>query len=123
MPWLSSKLLFSLLCMVCMHKGSSLNLDFMIFGNYVVIIFILTFIYICIYIYIYIYMDVLYVCMYVVVWQDHDCFMFIFICIYMYVCIMLFEKVIKNSSCGWMITYVGEWHEKIPSSWGIMWEE
>ena len=33
MPWLSWELLFSMFCMRCTDKGSSLNLDLMNIGN------------------------------------------------------------------------------------------
>lgn len=36
-PWLCWEKLFSMLCRLCTDKGSSLNLDLMTFGNYVVI--------------------------------------------------------------------------------------
>ena len=48
-------------------------------------------------------------------------FMLMFIC--MYVCMSLSDRVIRNHSCGGMITYAGEWHEEIPGSRGIKWEE
>jgi len=44
-PWLCWELLFSMLCMLCMDKGSSLNLDLMLSSNYVVIMIILMSIY------------------------------------------------------------------------------
>jgi hypothetical protein len=51
MPWLCWELLFSMLCMLCMNKGSSLNLDLMISGNYVMImIMLMLYIYICMYV-------------------------------------------------------------------------
>lgn len=51
MPWLCLELLFSILCMCCMDKGSSLNLDLMISGNYIMIIIMLMSIYeyMCVY--------------------------------------------------------------------------
>ena len=55
-PWLCWEWSFSMLCMFYMNKGSSLNLDLMIFGNYVVIMFVLMFLYVHVY---------MYVCMYV----------------------------------------------------------
>ena len=61
MPWLCCGLLFS---MLCMDKGSSLNLDLMISSNYVVIVIMMTSI--CIH---------MYACMYVIpdrVIMDHD---------------------------------------------------
>jgi len=45
MAWLCWELLFSMLRISCTHKGRSLNLDIMIFGNYVVIMIVLMFIY------------------------------------------------------------------------------
>ena len=41
MPWLSWELLFLMLHMCCMHKGSPLNMDLMIFSNYFVILIML----------------------------------------------------------------------------------
>jgi len=35
MPWLCLELLFSMFCMFCTNKGSSLNIDLTLFGNYV----------------------------------------------------------------------------------------
>ena len=60
MPWLSWELLF---LMFCMDKGSSLNLDLMIYGSYVVIMIM--------FMYIHVYM---YVCMSLFDWvfMDHD---------------------------------------------------
>ena len=79
MPWLCWELLFSMLCMLCTDKGSSLNIELMIYGNYVVIMIILTSIYVY-----------MYVCMPLSdrVVKDHDCLMLMFVCIYvcMYVC-------------------------------------
>jgi len=140
MPWLCFELFFLMLCMCCTHKGSSLNLDLMISGNYIMIMIMLMFIYAC-----------MYVCMYVVFDRanmDNDFFyangyMRICICVccyltgssgimnvlcwclyvYMYVCMSLFDRVTRDHSRGGMIAYVGEWHEKVPSSWGIKWEE
>jgi len=64
-----------MLHMCCMRKGSSLNLDIMIFGNYVVIMIMLMSI--CVY---------MCVCMYVIydtVIMDHDYFMLMFyVCMY-----------------------------------------
>ena len=72
MPWLCWEILFSMLCMLCTNNGSSLNLDLMISGNYVVIMSVS--------IYIYVYM---YVCRYVIFSRHHDCFV---IMLYMYLC-------------------------------------
>lgn len=102
---------FSMLCVVCTKKWSSLNCDLIISGNYVVITIILMFIYVY-----------MYVCMYVVVWQYHDCLMLIFICIYVYVCMLVSDRVVKNHSRGGMIAYAGEWHEEVPGLWGIKWQ-
>ena len=73
MPWLCQELSFSMLCMLCTDKGSTLNLDLMIFGNYVVIMITLMSIYVY-----------LYVCISLSdrVIRDHDCFMLMFISIY-----------------------------------------
>ena len=54
MSWLYWELLFSMLCMVRTDKGSSLNLDLMLSGNYVMIMTMLMFLYVH-----------MYVCMYV----------------------------------------------------------
>ena len=54
MPWLCWELLFSMLCVSCIGKGSSHDLDVIISGNYVLIMIMLTFIYVY-----------MYVCMYV----------------------------------------------------------
>ena len=49
MPWLCWELLFSKLCMFCMNKGSSLNLDLMLSGNYdVIMIMLMFYVYICV---------------------------------------------------------------------------
>jgi len=50
-PWLSWERFFLMSCMLCMDKENSLNLDFMIFGNYAVIMFMLMFIYMHVYMY------------------------------------------------------------------------
>jgi len=47
MPWLCWEGLFSMWCMVRIDKASSLNLDLMLSGNYVMIMIMLMFIYIC----------------------------------------------------------------------------
>ena len=75
MPWLCWELLFLMLCMLCMDKGSSLNLDLMIFSSYVAIMIMLMTIYVY-----------MYVCMSLFdrVVRYHDCFVLTFIC--MYVC-------------------------------------
>ena len=88
MTWLSWELFFSMLCMMCMDKGSSLNLDLMIYDNYVMIMIMLMSISI--------YMDI---CMsfYDRIFMDHDCFMLMFICI-LYVCMSLSDRVIRNRS-------------------------
>lgn len=94
-PWLCWEQLFLMLCMLWMDKGSYLNLDLMIFGNYVVIMFILMFIYIHVY---------MYVSMHVIFWWDHDCFMLIFICIYHHKSFLW-----RNDSlCGWL-TWSDSW--------------
>lgn len=54
MPWICWELLFSMLRMHYMHKGSSLNVDLMLSGNYVMTVIMLMFIYVY-----------MYVCMYV----------------------------------------------------------
>ena len=41
--------------------------------------------------------------------SDHDSF--ILMIIYMYVCMSLSYRVVRDSSCGGMISYVGKWHE------------
>jgi len=53
MLWLCWEFFFSMLCMCCTHKGSSLNLDLTVSSDYVVIMIMLS---ICVY---------MYVCMYV----------------------------------------------------------
>jgi len=50
MPWICCELLFSMLRIRCMNKGSYLNLDLMISSNYVVIMIMLMCIYICMYV-------------------------------------------------------------------------
>jgi len=40
--------------------------------------------------------------------------MIIYVCIY--VSISLFDRVVRDRSCGGMISYAGEWHEEIPCS-------
>ena len=47
MPWICWELLLSMLCILCMDKGSYLNLELMIYGNYVVIMILLN-IYVCV---------------------------------------------------------------------------
>ena len=47
MPWLCWEQLFS---MLCMNKGSSLNLDLMLSGNYVMTLIMLMFIYVYMYV-------------------------------------------------------------------------
>jgi len=49
-PWLCWKPLFSMLCMVCTDKGSSLNLELMLSNNYVMIMTMMVFIYACMYV-------------------------------------------------------------------------
>lgn len=119
MPWINWEVLFSMLCMLCMDKGSSLNVDLMISGNYVVITIMLMSIYVyicacksltdrdisdhdcfmnkCLYVY-------MYVCMllYERVVRDHDCFRMMFIClyVYMYVCMSLSNRDIMNRYSG-----------------------
>ena len=50
MPWLFWELLFSMLCMVSIDKGSYLNLDLMLSSNYVVIMIMLMFIHVGVYV-------------------------------------------------------------------------
>jgi len=35
----------------------------------------------------------------------------------------LFNKVVRDHSCGGMISYEDEWHEEVPSLMGIKWGE
>jgi len=70
MPWLCWKLLFSMLCMLCTDKGSSLNLDIMNDGNRVVIMNMLMIMY-----------TYLYMPLFDKVVRDHDCFKLMFVCI------------------------------------------
>jgi len=49
-PWLCWELLFSMLCMLFMHKGRYFNLDLMIFGDCVVTMITLMFLYVCMYV-------------------------------------------------------------------------
>lgn len=102
MPWLCWELLFSMLCMHCMNKGSSLNLDLMISSNYIVIM--ITLMSICVYQCMYVmsnkvimdhdyFMLMFYACMYIVDRLDHYYFMLMFICMYVYVCISLSDRV------------------------------
>ena len=49
MPWLSWEMLFSMLCMLCTDKGSSLNLNNMVSNNYVMIMIMVIYIR-CIYV-------------------------------------------------------------------------
>ncbi len=37
---------------------------------------------------------------------------------YVYVSMSLSDKVLKDHSCGGMIAYAGEWHDKVPSLMG-----
>lgn len=101
-PWLCWEILFSMLCMLCMDNKCYLNLDLMLFGNYVVIMIMPM--------YIYLYM---YVCMSLSdrVVRNHACFMLMFIYVCMYVSVSLSDRVVRNRSCGGMIAYAGEWHE------------
>ena len=75
MPWFCENRC-SQCCACCEQiKGSSLNLDLMVSGNYVMIMIMLMFIDVC-----------KYICMYVMydrVVMDHGCLMLMFICIYM----------------------------------------
>lgn len=48
MPWLCWEQLFSVLCMVCIDKGSSLNLELMLSNCYVIIMIMMMFIYVCV---------------------------------------------------------------------------
>jgi len=68
-----------MLCMLCTNKGSSLNLDLINNGNYVVIMIMLMSI--CVY---------MYVCMllYDMFIRDHGYFMLMFICIYVCMCVI-----------------------------------
>ena len=113
---------FSMLCMLCTNKEVLLMLS----GNYVMIITMLIFIYVYIYVYMYVMCDR--------VIMDHDCFyanIYTYICtyvchfligswlfnanIYMFiqVCMYLFvQQIIKNCSCGRMISYANEWNEE-----------
>lgn len=50
MPSLSWELLFSMLCLLCMNKGSSLNIGLMLYGNYAIIMITLIFIYVYMYV-------------------------------------------------------------------------
>ena len=75
MPCLCWKQLFSMLCILCTYKRSYLDLDLMIYGNYVLIIIMLM----SIHAYMYVFMplfDRLVI--------DHDDFMLVFTCICMY---------------------------------------
>lgn len=49
--------------------------------------------------------------------------MSVFICMYVYIYILLSDKVISDISCGGIIAYAGEWHDKVPGLMGIKWEE
>lgn len=62
MPWLSWELLFS---MLCIDKGSSLNVYLIIYDNYVVIMIMMM----SIYVYMYLHMLLFYI-----VFRDHDLF-------------------------------------------------
>ena len=113
------------MCMLWTDKAwSSLNLDLMLFGNYVVIVIMLK----SIYVYIYACMSLsdrvvknhdclmlMFICiniyMYVISWPDHNCFMLMFI--YMYVSMSLFDRVFRDHSCGGMIAYTSKWHEEV----------
>lgn len=88
--------------MVCTNKGSSLNLDLMLFGNFVVTMITLMFIYVY-----------MYVCMSLSdrVVRNHDCLMLMFIYSCTYVSMSLSNNVVRDHSCGGMIAYAGEWHE------------
>ena len=66
MPWLCWELFFSMLCMLSIDKGSSLNLDLMISSNYVVIMIMMMSIYVYMYVRTLLPERVI---------KDHDCFM------------------------------------------------
>ena len=72
-PWLCWELLFSMLCMLWTDKWISLNLDLLLFGNYVMIMIMLISIYVYMYVCISLFDRVV---------RNHDCLMLIFICIY-----------------------------------------
>ena len=60
-----------MVCMLCIDKGNSLNLDLMVSSNYVVIMIMLMSIYVCMYVCrSFSDRDI----------KDHDCFMLMFIC-------------------------------------------
>jgi len=99
MCWLFWELLFSIFCMLCKDKGSSLNLDFMVFGNFVVIMIMLM----SIYVYMYVCM---YVCCFLTVSLE---IMIVYANAYMYVCMELSDRVVKDHACGRTIIYAGEW--------------
>ena len=50
MPWRCWEQFFSMLCMLCMNKGISLNLDLTLSGNYVMNVITIMFIYVCMYV-------------------------------------------------------------------------
>ena len=41
--------------------------------------------------------------------------MLMYVYVYMYVFMLLSDRVIRDHYYGWMIAYVGEWHEEFPS--------
>lgn len=65
---------------MCIYKGSSLNFDLMMSGNYVVIMIMLMSIYIYVYVCISLSHRVI---------RDHDYFMLMILYVYMYVCCCL----------------------------------
>ena len=61
----------------------------------------------------------MFICIYVYVCISlSDRIMIVYVNIYIYVCIYismsLYDRVIKDHSCGRMIAYEGEWHEEVP---------
>ena len=49
--------------------------------------------------------------------------MLMIIHVYMYVSMSFSKRVVRDLSCGGMMSYPSEWHEDILGSGGIKWEE
>ena len=106
----------------------------MVFSNYAMIVIMLMFMHVGVYV-CHVWQDFhgswllmltficIHVSMYVIVSHEDDCFMLMIIYACMYVSMSQSDRVVRDCSCGGIISYAGEWHEEIPSSWGFKWEE
>lgn len=104
MAWLRWKLLLSMVWMLCIDKGSSLNLDLMISHKCAVITIMLMSIYVY-----------MYVCMSFSdkIVRGHDLFMLMFICIHVSMYVILWEC--RQRSCLWRKYFFCRWMEWIGS--------